>query len=255
MFELIGKTKNVSTVPQLNNNIELLAPYLALPICSLFGFISNAINIAVFLHPKMKDKSFKYMLAISVSHFLYSSLMIYAVFILCEDCAENKSYSLQIYKILIHNYFTSCLAIFGHFCEVTISMHRFFTLKNKRTLDRISYKLMISILFILSLLFYLSELFSYDIVSTTHCVNSTGVATVYSLAASSFGSLPIGKLLPMIQASIRVFITSILISSINIANLVELKKRFKKRILVKQKHKATLSIKYIYLKFFYQITY
>ena len=39
-------------------------------LCTL-GILTNSINAAVFMHPKMKDISFRYLLAISLSEILY----------------------------------------------------------------------------------------------------------------------------------------------------------------------------------------
>ena len=44
--------------------------YLLLPAICIFGFLNNLINIIVFLNSKMKDISFKYLLAISISDLL-----------------------------------------------------------------------------------------------------------------------------------------------------------------------------------------
>lgn len=62
-----SKIKNKSEPCIFDTQATLLLPYLPLPLVCLIGVITNALNIVVFLNPKMKDISFKYMLAISVA--------------------------------------------------------------------------------------------------------------------------------------------------------------------------------------------
>ena len=49
------------------DSYSTLLQYLPLPLVCLFGVFANILNIIVFLNPKMKDISFKYMLVISIS--------------------------------------------------------------------------------------------------------------------------------------------------------------------------------------------
>ena len=62
----VNSTQFINSTITFNTYSSLL-PYLPLPLVCLFGIITNSLNIAVFLNPKMKDSSFKYMLIISIS--------------------------------------------------------------------------------------------------------------------------------------------------------------------------------------------
>ena len=96
--------------------------FLLIPAICIFGFVTNLLNIAVLLNPKMKDISFKYILATSLSDLLYLTLSGYSFVELCSDCPLNNSYFTQIYIIFIDSFFTSCLAIFCIFVDIFLSL-------------------------------------------------------------------------------------------------------------------------------------
>lgn len=56
------------------------------PLFSIFGMITNSLNIAVFLKLVVKDQAFKYMLAGSVVDLIYSTILIYNFMQYCSDC-------------------------------------------------------------------------------------------------------------------------------------------------------------------------
>ena len=242
MFDLITVIRSLYSTPViLKIDLELFVPFIAFPILSIFGLFSNIINIIVFMHPKMKDVSFKYLLAISISHLFYCALSIYSTVLYCETCLCNKTYSSQFYKLLINYYFTSCLAIFGHLCELFISMHRYLQLKNLKYLDKIPVKLNFFILFLFSLFIYIREIFAYNILQTQIFVNGTLINVTYSLTKTEFGNTSAANIIPIVIALIIIFISTVLITVINIGIVYEFHKRFNKRIQLKSKYKAALS--------------
>jgi hypothetical protein len=242
MFDLITVNRSLNSTPIiLKNDSELLLPFIAFPILSIFGLLSNMINIIVFVHPKMKDISFKYLLAISISHLFYCAFSIYSNVLYCEACLCNKTYSSQFYKLLVNYYFTNCLAIFGHLCELFISMHRYLQLKNLKYLDRIPVKLNIFILFIFSFFIYMREILAYNILQTQIFLNGTLIDVAYSLTNTEFGNTSAANIIPIVIALIKIFISTVLIAVINIGIVYEFHKRFNKRIQLKKKYKAALS--------------
>ena len=242
MFDLITVNRSLNSTPIiLKNDLELLVPFIAFPILSIFGIFSNIINIIVFMHPKLKDVSFKYLLAISISHLFYCAFSIYSTVLYCETCLCNKTYSSQFYKLLINYYFLSCLAIFGHLCELFISMRRYLQLKNLKYLDKIPVKLNLFIFFIFSLFFYVRDIFAYNILQTQIFVNGTLINVTYSLTKTEFGNTSAANIIPIVIALIIIFISTVLITVINIGIVYEFNKRFSKRIQLKTKYKAILS--------------
>ena len=160
----------------------------------------------------------------------------------CEDCSLNKTYGSQLYRIFIYYYLTSSLAIFSHFCEVFVSLHRYFILKNIKYLEIISFKFIIIILVFLSLVIYLPELFSYKIQLVETYLNETILIDLeYKTIDTSFGISKFCNILLTVISLFRIFISTILLSLINIGNVYQFNKRYKKRIIVKFKQKTASS--------------
>ena len=99
-------------------------------LCTL-GILTNSINAAVFMHPKMKDISFRYLLAISLSEILYLGLESMKFINNCEDCELRNYYSYQIYYVYFTEYFCRVMALFIIFCEIFLSIQRYMVLLNK----------------------------------------------------------------------------------------------------------------------------
>ena len=98
---------------------------LPIPLICLFGILTNILNIAVFLHPKMKDVSFKYMLALAVSDVLYLSFLSASFIIYCKNCVASQTVGYVIYFIVIFYYLTGSLALFDILIENFLSIQRY----------------------------------------------------------------------------------------------------------------------------------
>ncbi len=196
-------------------------------ICTV-GVIANGLNIAVFLNPKMKDVTFKYMLAISISDCIYLGLLSYVSFLSCSDCLFTKNYATAFYAIFIDDYLTSCLGIFALFIDITLSVQRFFILKNKYFCQKLSYKLTISILLLIALLYYLPVTFFKNIVEIEN-TNSTN-CTEYAAVLNKLGQTSFGNLTPVVITSFRIFLGTVVLTSINLVNAYEFKKRMEKKV-------------------------
>ena len=192
-----NKYSNFSFTPSNENSREIsiynLIPLSLIPIICLFGVVTNGLNIAVFLNSKMKDPSFKYMLAISIGNFFYNGLLSYGFIIFCEECALNKSYGTQVFKILINNYVASCLAVFVSLVEIYLSIQRYFILINKRYLYNLSCRAVMFMIVSISLLYNIPVLFCYDIMSRkTFDQENIIRSDLYSTKLSEFGKSSIG---------------------------------------------------------------
>ena len=129
----------------------------------VLGTITNALCIAVFLSPKMKDISFKYMLAQSISDFIYLFSLSFQLIEFSAKDSITTSLLFQIYSVVIDAVFTSFLGIFYVFVEVLISIQRYFIMKNKAFLSRVSHKKLIAFLAALSIVYYIPCMFLYQI--------------------------------------------------------------------------------------------
>jgi hypothetical protein len=206
--------------------------YLLYPTICIFGFLTNLINIIVLVNPKMKDISFKYLLAISISDLMYLGFEGYFLIDICSDCPLHTSYFTQIFNIFIDGYFTSCLAIFCILTDIFLSLIRYSTLKNKIYLQSLNYYLVLGFVFALALIYYLPVLFFYEILPIHQLNNNTNNNETkdYLTIMNSLGSSLFGTITSIILSTIRIILAMFILTGINIMNAIEFKKRFSNRV-------------------------
>lgn len=228
-------SSNLTSNPLFNGSSEGLLPLFTIPIVCLFGVVTNGLNIAVFLNSRMKDPTFKYMLAISISNFLYTGLLSYGYVVYCDECTLNKSYGTQVFKIIVNNYISSSLAVFSNLVEIYLSMQRYFILTNKNNLQTISYKLVLFILFIVAALYYVNVLFCYDIIKYEYVYEDQVLFTHHSTALSNYSRSDFGKAITLTFVTMRIVLSTVVLPSINVVNLYLFRKIFKKKLETKLK--------------------
>jgi hypothetical protein len=220
--------------------------YLILPIICLFGFFTNLINIIVFLNPKMKDISFKYLLATSVSDLFYLFLLSYSFIVQCSDCPLHNTYFTQFYDFVIFHYINASLAIFCIFTDIVLSLLRYSILKNKYYfIQSLKHYKLIGFLFLLSFIYYSPLLFFKKIIqnnnnnnnSNSNQNNYSNNETLliskdyieYSEVNNSIGSSIYGQITPIILQSIRIILAMFVLTGINMLNVIEFRKRYSNR--------------------------
>jgi hypothetical protein len=193
-----------------------------------FGTIANFINICVFLNPKLKDLSYTYMIAISSANLAYQGLLFVSTFFsICLICPTYQSYFSALYSLAIGLYFTSCLAIFRIAVEVTLSLHTYCVLTNRTNwiTTRFSSKIILTSLFVASVLIYGQVPFANSIVAT----NTTELVVTYATQTNDFGNSVLGKTIAIVNTSTRLSLAVIVLTIVNVLNLIEFRKRFKSR--------------------------
>lgn len=95
-----------------SNSSWLIITFIHEPIICLFGLVTNLLNILIFFKLKDKDKSFKYMLIISINDFLHLAFNVYAFTFYCNNFRLNQTYSAQIFRLFIKDYLAKCSAVF-----------------------------------------------------------------------------------------------------------------------------------------------
>lgn len=163
-----------------------LLPYVHMPLLCLFGVLTNALNILVFVNHQMKDVSFKYMMAISISDLFYLAILSISFISYCDDCSINRKYSLQMYVFYLDQYLTRCMAIFNILAEISLSIQRYMVLINKPFIKKRTHKWLLLILFLFSLVYYFPMLFFKHIVYNEYQNNMT--KSGYSLKYNKLGS-------------------------------------------------------------------
>lgn len=204
-----------------------LPSILPIPLITLFGMITNIINVIVLNKIKTKNNLFKYMLVMSGSDLLYQFLAMFCFIEFCTDCSLNKSYLTQLFIISIDDYLTSCLAFFRILLEISISIERYLVVLNKKCFIKFSFNSVIVISMSISLLYYLPVIFVKEITQLKE-LNETenSFNGEYSLQKNNFGSTIFGKLIPIILTSIRLFSGTFLLIGINLFIMRECNKRF-----------------------------
>lgn len=196
----------------------------------ILGTLFNLICILVFIHPKLKDSTYRFMLANSVAEFCYTLICAFIMYMYCGPmCSQNTtSLAAQIYFVWFIEYFTSCLAIYCILIEIYISIKRYLLIINKRILERLSNGLVILVLGVISLIYYAPILFIYKIESYQVVVNNQ-TQTYYTTMSSYFGQTEIGKLIPTILSSVRAILVTIVLLIINIVSSLAFKRHMEKK--------------------------
>ena len=190
---------------------------------AFFGILVNVINIIIFLSPKLKDITYVYMLANSITNVLYLALSLSGVFFYyCSNCPSSQSYLSALLSIILTFYVLDCLKLLHTILQVIISIRIYLTLLNKKH-KADSYKKILIISVVLSLVFFAQEPFSFKIDTG---VNQKG-DIVYFTNLSSFGDSTAGDCFFLIQFGIRILLAVFVLTAINILNVIEFRKRFK----------------------------
>ncbi len=201
--------------------------YFLIPIICLFGCIANLLSIIVLLNSKMKNISYKYILATNLSDLLYLSLNAYTFIIICTDCPLHSTYFTQWYDVYIVNYFQNCLAIFSIFITIYLSLIRYFKFKNKKYLKLIHYYLVIGILFLASLVYYFPFLFFNDIIQIhRNSSNNASLFVEYSSIKNTLGSSLYGTITKIILLAIYFILAIFILTFINIIIAIKFKKKY-----------------------------
>lgn len=228
---LILNSSNITMGHDLHYFIKtsLVIRLFILPNVCILGVVANAFNILCFSNKKMKDLSFKYMLVISISDMFYLALCSYGYIVLCKDCPLYELYFNKLYEIYIEDYFTSCLALFRILADIMLSMQRTFVLLNRPFCSKISYKVILGSLFLASLGYYSPVLFFKKIIAETGCLANSSVNTmIYKIASNEIGSSYYAKVTSATLAVIRIILGVLILSIINIMNVIIFKNRSKK---------------------------
>lgn len=195
-------------------------------VACVFGMLTNTINIWIFLNPKLKDTSYKYMLVNSITNVIYALTSFISIFLVnCSNCPAAESYEAAIYSIGFFYYLANCLQLFKVTLEVTLSFYTYSILWSIKWFLRISFKFIVLILFIFSMVIYIEIIFSYKI---TQSIKSNDSIT-YSAILNSFGNSNTGKTLSISAFFIRIFLAVLVLRIINLLSVIKFRKRYKSR--------------------------
>jgi hypothetical protein len=211
------------------------------------GMFTNSINIWVFTSPRLKNTSYKYMLTCSISNLLYLTLAFLTTFASC-DCPTSHNYMAVLYLFLFDS-ISASLAIFEIAAENILSLYTYYTLTNRVHLltTKFAYKRMVVVLATASILFYLNRPFARTIISRNTIISSsnslddaddnnvenydstsTTEQLYYSEAYTNFGNSSLNKSISIVQTSIRLLLVVVVLTTLNVLNVIEFRKRFRR---------------------------
>jgi hypothetical protein len=202
-------------------------PTLSRAIVTSFSALTSFMNIAVFVHPKLKDVSYKYMLIISLSNFIYSLFQLAGtIFTTCLTCATANTYLTAFFNIYFGLFSSSFLALFRITVQCTVAFNTYCILTNRNWLSRISYKLILPILFIISAALYTFQPIGITIGSF---VSINGNTQYIPLPNSFFLSDFYSNMLIALNV-LRLALIVFVVTTLNVLNVIEFRKRYKTRI-------------------------
>ena len=198
---------------------------LSLMICSV-GIITNIINISVFLNPALKEACFKYMLAISITSLLHLNLLnFYPFFIYCS-CPTSQTYFAALYTFIVRNYLGPCLSTFRIICEISLSFHFYAVLTNKRRFNWLKSKYWILVTLAISFGYYLPVPLLNQIIEQPTLDNQS---FDYFVTLNSVGKTTFGRITKLVCNMVRLLLTLVVLTSINVAMIIKLSDRYGKK--------------------------
>lgn len=194
--------------------------YAALSVCGL-GIVTNTINILVFLNRRrFRNANYNFMLAKSVTNLVYLIVsFLVEFFVYCINCPITFTYFANIYAIYFAFYLASCLAIFRILIEIALSFRVSFILTRRERLVNISYKPILIVLGLISLLYYANKPFAFRI-------ESIPGTSMFYLNYSRFGETAVFSILVIVQQIVRIFLAVVLLTIVNLVNLVLFRERY-----------------------------
>ena len=179
---------------------------------TFIGMVTNVLNILVLRSSRLNDRSFKYFLVIAIVDFIY--LLIFNIDALLKLTNLVYTYNEQLFQIICVNYLTSSLAMFVLLLDLANSIDRCFICFNKYHLQNVSFRKILTLLFIVSMITYWPELFSKRIVLKKNQNNR------FKLVPSRWGSSKECNMIVISVWAVRFFLSSAVLTGINLMSVI-----------------------------------
>lgn len=217
---------NITTNSSFQENLSMFSglswqAILRLAINS-FGIVTNAFNLFIFANSKLKSPCYQLMLVKSVSSLLYNIFGVVSEFVsYCNNCQLKMFYFSTLYTLSISSYFTTCLAMFRISIEIVLSIHTFCLLRNK-CWTRMRWTILICV----SVAIFVCGLQAVRLWAN-RIVPLTGSMKFFLVIPSSLGLSTSYRIFICFHLSLRVFLAVVLLTTLNILNMIQFSKRFK----------------------------
>jgi hypothetical protein len=224
-----------STTPTLFPNLFSYSPIAwILYIRSVllpFGACANLINIIVFLSPRLKDQSYRYMLANSAANMFTLSLNFLAIFInSCSPCPTSQTYTAALLTNICVRFLSPTFTLFRVLSQAVLSLMTYATLINHRHWfdHTFTYKVCLPVLFIFSLVAFGQEPWAYTI--SQRMINAANNdSIVYSSDKSAYGLSSAGSAWAIGRSFFWFFMATVFLSSLNVIIVIKFRARYDKK--------------------------
>jgi hypothetical protein len=191
---------------------------------SIFGFLTNIVNIAVFANQRrFKEIRYKFLLVKSIANLIYFMINILSPFFTyCIGCELSVTYFGAVYSIYLSLYLSSCFSAMRMFILLGISIRTHLIMSKQSSPSKYRYIFASILIFIISFLTYSFIPFAYEIIQIPG-------TNYYLYTYNSFGSSVAFKILTIVVFLLFVVITIIVFVVLNLSSFIRLKKWLRKR--------------------------
>lgn len=121
-------TTAAAAAPPWNLEVGWFMFTWVLPAICFFGVITNLINIVIFSHSELKEDIYKYMLAYSVSDFIYT-FCVFFTWVSRSRYPHSSTYFAKWYEIYIFFTALNGMGTMSALVEIAISFDRLFLIR------------------------------------------------------------------------------------------------------------------------------
>ena len=191
---------------------------------SIFGFLTNTVNLAVFSNQRrFKEIRYKYLLYKSIVnwiYFIFSTMS--SFFVYCMGCHSSLTYFAVNYAIYVTLYFCSCLGSMRLCLLLSLSIRTYKIIQKKGQPSK-NFHIWITVAScIVSLASYLFIPFGYQIIQIPG-------TDFYLYTYNSFGGSMVFTVLTIVVVVLFVLISIIVFAVLNISSLIRLKQWLQRR--------------------------
>lgn len=208
--------------------------YTRMSLCFV-GMIANTINISVLVNPKLKDISYKLMLAKSASNLVYLGFALTTEIVsYCSSCPWSTYYFSSLFFIIGGIFAPVTLTLFRILVEIALSIYTYCILINKPWTRKYTYLWILIGCALFSIAFYLYKCFYFNI-------NQVPGMNIFYISSTALYISEANKVLSIVQTLIRIVLAVVVVPIINFRNLILFRKRFQNHILPNNSTNSTIS--------------
>lgn len=215
----------VNTVGKSRRELAFEDVYFS--ILYLIGMTSVCVNLSVLTNAKLKEPTYKYLMVEALADLFY--LMILAIFLIfnCgESCASYRNFDFfyEMFALVFVDYMSSCLSFNNTLIELLLSLQRLYIMRNRTFMEHLKVENVSLLIMIVSLVYFTPMLFLKN-----SLVYLEQGQIKYAMVTSEFSRTLIGRILPAVSVSVRIFLATFALAIINFITLSKFKLQLDKK--------------------------